>query len=54
MVTVVPNKSRGCYCLRERTDEIKEMFEESEGKYIRIHGMEKRRWLRCEIVHQRG
>jgi hypothetical protein len=40
--------------LRERTDEIKEMFKEREDKYIRIHGMEKRRWLRGEILHQRG
>jgi hypothetical protein len=30
------------------------MFKESEDKYTRIHGMEKRRWLRCEILHQRG
>jgi hypothetical protein len=40
--------------LREWTDEIEEMFKESEGKYTRIQGMEKRRWLRCEILHQRG
>jgi hypothetical protein len=30
------------------------MFKESEDKYIRIHGMEIRRWLTCEILHQRG
>jgi hypothetical protein len=36
------------------TGEIKVMFKESEDKYIRIHGMEKRRWLKCEILHQRG
>jgi hypothetical protein len=53
-VTVLPKKSRGCYCLREWTGEIEEMFKESEDKYTRIHGMEKRRWLRCEIIHQRG
>jgi hypothetical protein len=40
--------------LREWTGEIEEMFKESEDKYTRIHGMEKRRWLRCEILHQRG
>jgi hypothetical protein len=38
--------------LREWTGEIEEMFKESE--YTRIHGMEKRRWLKCEILHQRG
>jgi ribulose bisphosphate carboxylase small subunit len=40
--------------LREWTVELEEMFKESEDKYIRIHGMEKRRWLKCEILHQRG
>jgi hypothetical protein len=40
--------------LREWTGEIEEMFKESEGKYTRIHGVEKRRWLRCEIIHQRS
>jgi hypothetical protein len=30
------------------------MFKESEDKYIRIHGMEMRRWLNYEIIHQRG
>jgi hypothetical protein len=40
--------------LKECTGEIEEMFKESEDKYIRIHGMEIRRWLRCEIIHQRG
>jgi hypothetical protein len=40
--------------LREWTDEIEEMFKESEDKYTRTHGIEKRRWLRCEILHQRG
>jgi hypothetical protein len=30
------------------------MFKKSEDKYTRIHGMEKRRWLKCEILHQRG
>jgi hypothetical protein len=47
------NKSRGCYCLREYTDDIKEMIKGSEDKYTRIHGVEIRRWLRCEIIHQR-
>jgi ribulose bisphosphate carboxylase small subunit len=37
--------------LREWTDEIEEMFKESEDKYTRIHGMDKIRWLRCEIIH---
>jgi hypothetical protein len=32
--------------LREWTDEVKEMFKESEDKYTRFHGIEKRRWLR--------
>jgi hypothetical protein len=36
--------------LRERTDEIKEMFKKRKDKYIRIHGREKRRWLKCEIL----
>jgi hypothetical protein len=40
--------------LREWTGEIEEMFKESEDKYTRIPGMEKRRWLRCEILHRRG
>jgi hypothetical protein len=40
--------------LKECTGEIEEMFRESEDKYTRIHGMEKRRWLSCEIIHQRG
>jgi hypothetical protein len=40
--------------LREWTGKIKEMFKESEDKYTRIQGMEIRRWLRCEIIHQRG
>jgi hypothetical protein len=40
--------------LREWIGEIEEMFKESEDKYIRIYGMEIRRWLRCEILHQRG
>jgi hypothetical protein len=40
--------------LREWTGEIEEMLKESEDKYTRIHGMEKRRWLRFEIIHQRG
>jgi hypothetical protein len=40
--------------LREWTGEIEEMFKESENKYTRIHGMETRRWLRCEIIHERG
>jgi hypothetical protein len=40
--------------LREWTDEIEEMFKESKYKYTIIHGREKRRWLRCEILHQRG
>jgi hypothetical protein len=30
------------------------MFKESEDKYIRIHGMEKRIWPKCEIIHPRG
>jgi hypothetical protein len=53
-VTVLQKKSRGCYCLREWTCEIEEMFKEGENKYTRIHGIEIRRWLRCEIIHQRG
>jgi hypothetical protein len=28
------------------------MFKESEDKYTRIHGMEIRRWLRCEITRE--
>jgi hypothetical protein len=40
--------------LREWIGEIEEMFKESENKCTRIRGMEKRRWLRCEILHQRG
>jgi hypothetical protein len=40
--------------LKEWIGEIEEMFKKSEDKYIRIHGMEIRRWLRCEIIHQRG
>jgi hypothetical protein len=40
--------------LREWTGEIKEMFKESEDKYTRIYGMEKRRWLRCEIKRGQG
>jgi hypothetical protein len=30
------------------------MFKESEDEYTGIHGMERRRWLRGEILHQRG
>jgi hypothetical protein len=30
------------------------MFKEGEDKYTSIHGIELRRWLRCEIIHQRG
>jgi hypothetical protein len=30
------------------------MFKESEDKYTRIHGMGKIKWLRGEILHQRG
>jgi hypothetical protein len=40
--------------LRECTGEVEEMFKGGEDKYTRIHGMEKRRWLRCEIIHQGG
>jgi hypothetical protein len=40
--------------LRECIREIEEMFKESEDKYTRIHGMEVRRRLRCEIIHPRG
>jgi hypothetical protein len=40
--------------LRECTTEIEEMFKESGDKYTRIHGMEIRRRLRCEIIHLRG
>jgi hypothetical protein len=40
--------------LREWTGEIEEMFKEGENKYTRIHGIEITRWLRCEIIHQRG
>jgi hypothetical protein len=39
--------------LREWTGEIEEMFKGSEDKYTRIHGVEIRKWLRCEIIHQR-
>jgi hypothetical protein len=40
--------------LRECTSEIEEIFKEIEDKYTRIHGMDIRRWLRCEMIHQRG
>jgi hypothetical protein len=40
--------------LREWIGEIKEIFMEGENKYTRIHGIEIRRWLRCEIIHPRG
>jgi hypothetical protein len=40
--------------LKDCTGEVEEMFKGSEYKYTRIHGMEKRRWLRCQIIHQRG
>jgi ribulose bisphosphate carboxylase small subunit len=40
--------------LRESTGEIEEIFKESEDRYIRIHGMDIKIWLRCEIIHQRG
>jgi hypothetical protein len=30
------------------------MFKESDDKYIRMHGMEIRRWLKCEIIPKRG
>jgi hypothetical protein len=40
--------------LRECTGEIEEMFKEGEDKYTRIHGIKIRRWLRCEIIHERG
>jgi hypothetical protein len=40
--------------LKECTAEIEEMFKESEDKYTRIHGMEIRRWLRCEISSERS
>jgi hypothetical protein len=40
--------------LREWISEVEEMSKESEDKYTRIHGIEKRIWLRCEILHQRG
>jgi ribulose bisphosphate carboxylase small subunit len=40
--------------LKECIGEVEEMFKESEDKYIRIHGTEKRKWLRREILHQRG
>jgi hypothetical protein len=53
-VTVLSNKSRGCYCLKECTGEIEEMIKGREDKYTRIHDMEKRRWLRCETIRQRG
>jgi hypothetical protein len=53
-VTVLPMNQRGCYCLKECTGEIEEMFKESEDIYTRIYGMEIRRWLKCEILHQRG
>jgi hypothetical protein len=53
-VTVLPINQGGVYCLREWTGEVEEMFKESEDKYTSIHGMEKSRWLRSEILHQRG
>jgi hypothetical protein len=40
--------------LKECTGEIEEMFKESEDIYTRIYGTEIRRWLKCEILHQRG
>jgi hypothetical protein len=40
--------------LGECTGEIEEMFKEGENKYTRIHVMKIRRWLRYEIIHQRG
>jgi hypothetical protein len=40
--------------LREWTCENEEMFKEREDKYIRIYGMEIRRWLIYETIHQRG
>jgi hypothetical protein len=40
--------------LRECTGEIEKMFKEIEDKYTKIHGMEIRRRLGCEIIHQRG
>jgi hypothetical protein len=40
--------------LRECIGEIEEIFKEGKGKYTRIHGIEIIRWLRCEIIHQRG
>jgi hypothetical protein len=30
------------------------MFKESEDKYTRTYGLEKKRWLRGEVLHQRG
>jgi hypothetical protein len=53
-VTIPPKNQGGVICLREYIGEVKEMFKESEDKYIRIHDMEIRRWLRCEIIHQRS
>jgi hypothetical protein len=40
--------------LREWIGEIEEMFKEGDNKYTRIHGIERRRWLRCEMIHERG
>jgi hypothetical protein len=48
-VTVLPINQGGFYCLR--IGEVEEMFKESEDKYIRIHGMEIRIWLRYETIH---
>jgi hypothetical protein len=45
-VTVLPINQGGCYCLKECTVEIEEMFKESEDKYTRIHDIEIRRCLR--------
>jgi hypothetical protein len=53
-VTVLPINQGGVYCLREWIGEVEEMFKEGENKYTRIHGMETKRWLSCEILHQRG
>jgi hypothetical protein len=53
-VTVLPINQGGVYCLRERIGEVEEMFKESEDKYTRTHGLDKRRRLRGEILHQRG
>jgi hypothetical protein len=53
-ITIPPINQGGVYGLREWIGEVEEMFKEGENKYTRIHGVEIKRWLSCEILHQRG